>query len=280
MVYDDVIKPAISGNNNAKNGGGVILTPGVNIDQLIDAGKLRPLGVDEVRLTNRFDDVQYYMKKIEDEGNTPTSTIAVYRFDEDGSVTRNGSIGSEPSFSVIALPVPSDNNGIIGKAAKFNSETQARLTAENPLGDSRSFSLSFWGKLLDGNSFGGYSTLSFKKTGLTYGNLRVRFSTLSGPSAAVNDGSITDGSSLSTGIWYNWAITWDNTIGQLKFYKNNTLIGTITCTPLDSNMELMEIIGDFSDAFLIDQLEITNQAEDTDWVSSRYNGGLGFDPTA
>lgn len=60
MVYDDVVKPAKTGVANAKHGGGVILTPGVISNQSIDAGVSVPVSKDEPRLTNRFDDQEYY----------------------------------------------------------------------------------------------------------------------------------------------------------------------------------------------------------------------------
>lgn len=60
MVYNDVVNPAQAGTTNAKHGGGVVLTPGVNVDQAIDAGVTKPVATDESKLTNRFDDTLYY----------------------------------------------------------------------------------------------------------------------------------------------------------------------------------------------------------------------------
>lgn len=74
MVYNDVVTPAQAGTTNAKHGGGVVLTPGINIDQVINAGKLVPVSVDEPRLTNRFDDTEYYGAAAEAPPSGPSSS--------------------------------------------------------------------------------------------------------------------------------------------------------------------------------------------------------------
>lgn len=71
MVYNDVVTPAQAGTTNAKHGGGVVLTPGVNVDQVIDAGVTKPVAIDESKLTNRFDDTLYYK-------NTLTGNLEFY----------------------------------------------------------------------------------------------------------------------------------------------------------------------------------------------------------
>lgn len=60
MAYDDVAKPARTGTTNAKHGNSIILIPGISISQVLEDGYTRPVAADESRLTNRFDDTQYY----------------------------------------------------------------------------------------------------------------------------------------------------------------------------------------------------------------------------
>ena len=71
MTFNDVVNPARANTTNAKHGGGVVLTPGVNIDQTIDAGVTKPVSISETKLTNRFDDTLYY-------NNTLTGNLEFY----------------------------------------------------------------------------------------------------------------------------------------------------------------------------------------------------------
>lgn len=60
MTYNDVVSPAQTGNDIAKHGNKVVLVPGKTIRQILDTGYSEPVAAHESRLTNRFDDVEYY----------------------------------------------------------------------------------------------------------------------------------------------------------------------------------------------------------------------------
>jgi hypothetical protein len=188
MVYDDVVNPAKSGVANAKHGGGVVLTPGVQSNQYqsIDAGTLKPVSKDESKLTNRFDDIDYYMDgvNINYALSTRGPSSVTQQGDYEVSWTNiNNVLTSDDSYCTSSLVVPGPEtdtlrasdfdftvphgatiNGIVVEIERYSSAANtikdAEITIRKGTTNSNNKSTgSFWSTTEGYVSFGGASDL-------------------------------------------------------------------------------------------------------------------------
>lgn len=210
--------------------------------------------------------------------------VAAYRFDESGSVTRNGQIGSEPALEVTSGTVDS-GTGILDSAAHFAGgfSTQTLSASAGILASLRSFSVSLWVKHVDDFGMSADRLTMISATG----SLALQ---LGRPGAAAMLSQVVDGGDLvevagsnpTQGAWHHLVMTWDNAAHELKFYVDGSLVGTDTdaAVTLADDFTSITLQTQFQNEKLVDMLLIDNTAVDLATVQEWHNSGAGFDPTA
>jgi hypothetical protein len=209
--------------------------------------------------------------------------VAAYRFDEEGDVTREGSVGTEPSLTVIA-GVTDDAPGLLGNAlVPSGGPIQiGRNSADlGTLASLRDFSISIWVRFAgatagqprveanDGDSASFQISFGIPDGG---GISAVDLSTLQGSTSLF-------GPQLDIGQWYHFVFTHDNTTGENKLYVDGVdLVTDFSATLLFTNdWTTMALtiwpVGQF------DMLVVYDEVIDGATVAQLYNGGAGFDPT-
>jgi hypothetical protein len=235
------------------------------------------------------------------ESHPPMSLVAVYRLDEVGNVTRNGSVGGEDALPVTA-GTTGNAIGLLGNgltavgAAATVSKTGGLVAAIAGL---RSFTVSYWVKYTAAPGAGSAS-VSLRSTSneflflLTIPSLTSSFTAniysnvADAAEAAVNP-NVTPNSQGGTGIWHHVAVSWDNAAHTFAFYINGALRFTSPMTvavnpaltgDVTFSLDWTRLFISARTNMIIDQVMLDNTAVDLATVQAWYNSGAGYDPTA
>jgi hypothetical protein len=206
--------------------------------------------------------------------------IAAYRFEETSNDDRVGQVGGEPNLSATE-GTWNNTTGILNDCATSTTGGILGTGSMGTLEDVRSVSISIWVKVVSG---------AFAKLELWGDGTPIQFDfgepSVTAAGATLNtDGGIDNvvvTGTMPDVIWRNYVLTFNNSTGEAKLYENGSLVDTQTnaLVVYTADKTSININSPSAGEALFDMLLIYDSVIDGAAVSTLYNSGAGFDPTA